>query len=48
MILTGPYLDSGTGLKTITISKAIANQYNIFRGVASIDMLVSDLQTIID
>ena len=48
MILTGPYLDTDTKKKTLTISKAIKNQNAVFRGVASIDMLVNDLQTIID
>ncbi|EAR87965.3 cache domain protein (macronuclear) [Tetrahymena thermophila SB210] len=48
MVLTGPYLDAATKMKTLTISKAIVNQYNQFRGVASIDMLVNDLQVIID
>jgi hypothetical protein len=43
MILSGPYLDSDTKQKTLTISKAIMNQYGKFRGVASIDMLVGDL-----
>lgn len=48
MILTGPYLDAETGKKILTISKSIVNMKNKFRGVASIDMLVNDLQIIID
>ncbi len=43
MLLTGPYYDAASNLKTITISKAIIDMNNNFQGVAAIDMIVSDL-----
>lgn len=48
MVITGPYFDSLTNIKTITISKPIIDKDNIFVGVAAIDMLVADLQNILE
>ncbi len=46
-MLFGPYYDIATMMKTLTISRAMIGLQNKFIGVASIDLLVSDLQKIL-
>ena len=47
MVISGPYLDYGTKETVLTITKGIVDMNNNFIGVGAIDILVSDMQSVL-